>query len=174
MIGILAGGQRSQTIHAINVMDIRATTEKCIIPIYNPIKQTRKGKHMKPLEFRVYQPDEKLCVVHNLTTYLDKTKSHRKSPFLFLSYQRLCHHVTKDTVTTWVNDVMNKAGIDTNKYLTHSCRAAASSFAANKRNVPLKAIMDACGWSSASTFASHYNKEVDSIDIRTIGERILS
>ena len=84
LIGILAGGQRAQTIHVINVMDIVITGEKCIIPIYNPIKQTRKGKHMKPLEFKVYVSNEKLCVVHNLTTYLQRTKSHRNLLFYFL------------------------------------------------------------------------------------------
>ena len=170
-IGILAGGQRAQTIHVINVMDIVITGEKCIIPIYSPIKQTRKGKHMKPLEFKVYVSNEKLCVVHNLTTYLQRTKSHRKSPFLFLSYQSPFHHVTRDSVTRWVNDIMSKAGINTKKYVTHSCRAAASSFA-YKKHVPLKTIMNSCGWSSANTFANHYNKDITSME--TIGERILN
>ena len=170
LIGILAGGQRSQTIHVNNVMDIVVTGEKCIIPIYNPIKQTKKGKHMKPLEFKVFCPDEKLCVVHNLTTYLMRTKNHRRSPYLFLSYQSPFHHVTKDSVTRWINDTMSSAGIDIQKYVTHSCRAAASSFAL-KRNIPLKIIMDSCGWSSSSTFANHYKKTI--VETTTIGQRIL-
>ena len=73
-------------------------------------------------------------------------------------------------MTRWVNDTMSSAGIDIHKYVTHSCRAAASSFAFNK-NIPLKTIMDSCGWSSAATFANHYKKTI--VETLTIGERIL-
>ena len=66
LICILAGGQRSQTIHTIKATDIQITADKCIIPIYDKIKQSREGKHMKPLEFKVYN-EEKLCVIQNLT-----------------------------------------------------------------------------------------------------------
>ena len=170
LLGILAGGQRSQTIHAINVMDIVATPEKCIIPIYTPLKQTRKGKHMKPLEFRVYKEDETLCVVKNLTDYLQRTREHRQSPSLFLSYQRPYHAVTRDTVSRWVNDMMFRAGIDTTKYVTHSCRSAASSFAW-KRKVPLRKIVESCGWASERTFSTHYRRDIADMD--TIGQHIL-
>ena len=73
LIALLAGGQRCQTIHAINVLHIRVLNDKCIIPIYTPLKQTRPGKHMKPMEFKVYTADSKLCVVDNLKEYLTKT-----------------------------------------------------------------------------------------------------
>ena len=65
---------------------------------------------------------------------------------------------------------MSKAGIDISRYVTHSCRAAASSFAQAKK-VPLKKIMESCGWSAEATFANHYSKEVG--DDRTIGEELL-
>ena len=170
LLSLLAGGQRSQTIHKINILDIKINPEKCVIPIYDPVKQTRRGKHMKPMEFKVYPEEEKLCVIHNLTEYLQKTRSVRRYSALFLSYQRPYHAITKDTVTRWVNDMMIRAGIDMTRYVTHSCRAAASSFA-KKRLVPVKKIMNACGWSSEGTFANHYHKDI--INGRTIGEDML-
>ena len=141
MLGILAGGQRCQTIHAITVTDMKVTTDKLIIPIYDPIKQTKKGKHMKPLEFKMYPNEEKLCVVDNLITYLAKTNQYRSDSKLFISYQKPHHAVSKDTVTRWIKDVMKNAGIDITKHVTHSCRAAASSFAYT-RNIPIKKIVD--------------------------------
>ena len=170
LICILAGGQRSQTIHAISALDLVVTSEKCIIPIYCKIKQTRQGAHMKPLEFKVYLDDEKLCVIQNLAVYLERTRPFREVPQLFLSYQKPHHPVSKDTITRWVNDIMTKAGIDTGKYVTHSCRAAASSFA-RKRKVPLKKIIDSCGWASEATFRQHYRKKITQDD--TIGEGLL-
>ena len=170
LLSILAGGQRSQTIHRINVLDIKTNPEKCVIPIYDPVKQTKRGKHMKPLEFRVYSEDEKLCVINNLTEYLLKTRPIRKYSALFLSYQKPYQAVTKDTITRWVNDMMKKAGLDMTQYVTHSCKAAASSYA-NVRMVPVNKIMSSCGWSSESTFANHYHKDI--VDSRTIGESLL-
>ena len=75
LIAILAGGQRSQTLHKINIADIRILHDQCVIPIYDKIKQTKPGKHMKPMEFRVYLREPKLCIVENLKEYL-------KRPFL--------------------------------------------------------------------------------------------
>ena len=169
LIGILAGGQRCQTIHTIKTRDIVIATDKCIIPIYDVIKQTKHGKHMKPLQFKVFC-EEKLCVVQNLSMYLERTRKHRTDNELFISYQRPFKAVSKDTVTRWVNDIMLKAGIDVRKYVTHSCRSAASSFA-HKKKVALKKIMDSCGWASEYTFANHYKKKI--CDDSTIAEQLL-
>ena len=46
---------------------------------------------------------------------------------------------------------MTAAGIDVNKHVTHSCRAAASSECA-KKNIPLQKIFQACGWASERAF----------------------
>ena len=170
LLSILAGGQRSQTIHKINVLDIKVNAEKCVFPIYDLIKQTRRGKHMKPMEFKVYHREEKLCLISNLTEYLLKTRPMRKDSALFISYQKPYHAVTKDTVTRWVNDIMKKAGIDMSNYVTHSCRAAASSYA-KSRCVPIHKIISSCGWSTERTFANHYQKDI--VDNRTIGESML-
>ena len=51
LIGLLAGGHRSQTIHAIQVTDIKVVGNSVIFPIYSKIKTTRPGKHLKPLRF---------------------------------------------------------------------------------------------------------------------------
>ena len=157
MLCILAGGQRCQTIHAINVLDIRIVNEVCYIPFYTKLKHTRKGHHLAPLEFKVYR-DPKLCVVTNLTEYLKKTKPLRVDGALFISYQKPHRRVSKDTVSRWVKQMMCNAGIDPN-FVTHSSRSAASSLAQLK-GVALADICRACGWSSAKTFAAHYKKTV--------------
>ena len=56
------------------------------------------------------------------------------------------------------------------KYVTHSCRAAASWYA-KSRMVPLARILDACGWSSERTFSNHYDKQV--VDAAPIGDMML-
>ena len=172
LLGILSGGQRCQTIHAIDVNGITVAGDRCIIPIYSIIKQSKKGKHMRPLEFRMYPSEEKLCVLSNLNAYLTRTNPVRSSSKLFISYRKPHRPVTKDTITRWVNQLMAAAGIDINKHVTHSCRAAASSKCA-KRKIPIKKILQACGWASESTFRNHYLKDVELEDQQTVAEHML-
>jgi hypothetical protein len=168
MLSILAGGHRCQTIHAINTLHISITHDQCNIPLYSVLKQTRPGKHLKPLKFKVYTLDPKLCVVTNLSEYLKKTTHYRTDKALFLSYQKPFKAVTKDTISRWCREMMANAGINTQLFVTHSSRSAAASFA-RKKGVSLKDICEACGWSRERTFADHYDKEiVADVDISAV------
>ena len=136
LIGIVAGGHRSQTLHAIRSTEIKVLGDRCIIPIYEPIKQTRPGRHLKPLEFPVYLENPKLCVVENLKQYLAKTSAIRQHSQLFISYQKPHQPVSKDTLARWCKQVLGLAGIDIDQYSAHSSR-------------------------SATTFARFYQKTID-------------
>ena len=164
LLTILSGGQRTQTIHAIDILDIKILPDKCIIPIYEKLKHTNPERHLKPLEFPVYNMEPCLCVVVNLKLYLQKTLPYRKSSKLFLSYQKPYSAISKDTLARWCKDVLYKAGIDTNLYSSHSSRHATTSLLArngmNMRDICLNA-----GWSSERTFAVHYNKVIEEADI---------
>ena len=54
---------------------------------------------------------------------------------------------------------MEKAGIDTTIFKSHSTRAASSS-AASAAGVPLDEILSQGGWSNCSTFKRFYHKPV--------------
>ena len=169
LICILAGGQRCQTVHAINILHVRISNGVCYIPFYTKLKQTRKGHHLAPLKFKVYTKEPKLCVITNLIEYLKKTQGKRSDGALFISSQKPHNSVSRDTVSRWVKEMMTNAGIDPN-FVSHSSRSAASSFARTK-GVSLKDICDACGWSNERTFAHHYQKEILG---RTVAEAILN
>ena len=171
LIALLAGGQRCQTIHAIDVLRIKVLFDKCIIPIYEKLKQTTKRRHLSPIEFRVYLREEKLCVVDNLKWYLKKTFKLRRHSKLFLATIKPNGPVSRDTISRWCRSMMKSAGIDTTQYSSHSTRSAASSYAKQK-GVPLGKIIGAGGWSRESTFAQYYDKEIEVN--QTIGEELLS
>ena len=163
------GGQRCQTVHAINILHVRISNGVCYIPFYTKLKQTRKGHHLAPLKFKVYTKEPKLCVITNLIEYLKKTQGKRSDGALFISSQKPHNSVSRDTVSRWVKEMMTNAGIDPN-FVSHSSRSAASSFARTK-GVSLKDICDVCGWSNERTFAHHYQKEILG---RTVAEAILN
>ena len=76
---------------------------------------------------------------------------------MLISYQQPHRGVKTDTISRWLKEVLQQAGID--NYTGHSTRAASSS-AAKRSNVDLETILQAAGWSNATTFTKFYNKPV--------------
>ena len=159
LLAIVSGGQRAQTIHGIDALDIKILGNKCVIPIYHTLKHTRPGKHLRPLEFSVFLQEPTLCVVSTLCMYLDRTRPFRKYSKLFLSSQRPYKPVSKDTISRWCKDVLKEAGIDVTRYSSHSTRSASSSYLKSK-GVSLARICRAAGWSNERTFRQHYDRDI--------------
>jgi site-specific recombinase XerD len=98
--------------------------------------------------------DESLCAMHTLITYLDRTKSLRKSNFVFVScvtYNR----VSTSTIARWLKCVLQLAGIDSHTFKAHSYRSASTS-AAFIKGCSLKHILSTADWSSDKTFRKFY------------------
>ena len=72
----ILAGQRSQTISNLRTNYICPSEQKIIFPIPTLLKQTRPGFHQAPLEFSSHE-DLRICPVHNIKTYIEKTKSLR-------------------------------------------------------------------------------------------------
>ena len=98
LLGLLSG-QRCQTIHLLRIDHMDESETKYVFPVYNKVKQTRPGKHIKPLEFIMYPNDEKLCVVTHLKEYINRTSQIRNScKQLLISYIRPHGPVKKSSV----------------------------------------------------------------------------
>ena len=118
-------GQRVQvTLQTIKISDIHILPDRIIIPITTKIKQTRPNHHIKPLEFKLYQNNEKLCVMNHLLWYLQKTKPMRKCDNLFISYVKPHKNVSRDTISRWCKNMLEEAGINTSIFKAHSTRSA--------------------------------------------------
>ena len=66
---------------------------------------------------------------------------------------------------------MNNAGIDCNKFKTHSIRSAAAS-KAKLQFVPIDQILKVTGWSNTKTFGTYYDKLVK-VDQNCFSEAVL-
>ena len=49
---LIAGGEWCQTLHAVDICDVRFVEDKCVIPIFEKLKQAKPGTHMKLMEFK--------------------------------------------------------------------------------------------------------------------------
>lgn len=66
-------------------------------------------------------------------------------------------------MSRWLKSVLSKAGIDCTQFQGHSTRAASTS-KAKSSGVPIDVIMGKAGWSTKSTFARFYDKQVINSD----------
>ena len=158
MLLALLSGQRLQTLHSLSLSSLKVSDSRWVFSVDVPLKQTRKGKHLAPLEFLAFPQNNKLCVVSVLKEYVRRTKDVRGSETkLLLSHQKPHKHVSKDTLARWLRDVLSKAGVDTQQFGAHSTRAVSTSAAATC-GVPVDVLLRAAGWSSESTFSRFYKK----------------
>ena len=159
----LLSGQRCQTVHALTVSCMRITNDTVHFEIAKLLKTSKPGKHQGHLEFKSYPVDERLCVVTCLKQYVKLTEPLRAGHDpLWLSYSKPFKPVSRDTVSRWIKNVLEKAGVNTKVFSAHSTRAAATS-AARSNNVSINTIMDAAGWSRESTFRKFYDKPVQAV-----------
>ena len=112
-------------------------------------------------------------MVEHLKKHLHRTEQLRKGHSqLLLSYVSPFKSVSKDTISRWIKQVLEVAGIDIKKYLAHSRRAASTS-SSKAKGLNLAEIMKSAGWSNSSTFARFYDKPVDTAQA-TFGSVLLN
>ena len=128
MLLCLTSGQRGQTVHKFDFNYIQDLGDRYRISVHEKLKQTKPGRHLEPIELLAFPEDKELWFVQNLREYIHRTDPLRKDHSqLLLSYGKPFKPVARDTVSKWVKQVLQSAGIDITKYSAHSCRAASTS-----------------------------------------------
>lgn len=89
----LISAQRVQTLHMLRIDQNFMQVVQGTVYFHAPelLKQTRPGTHLKPLEFKPYTKDRRLCVIDTLDAYLSATRELRQSQHLFVF---LKNHIT--------------------------------------------------------------------------------
>ena len=171
MLFLLVSAQRCQTLHLIELSDIKITNDKLFIAPKHLLKQSRPNNHLDLMVFKTYTDDENVCIVKTITEYIDRTKELRNSQKLLISTMKPHKAASRNTISRWVKMVLINAGIDP-AFGPHSTRAASTS-KAKLGGIPLETIMKAAGWANSGVFAKFYNKPVDTHP-KTVQDAILS
>ena len=74
MLITLLSGQRCQTLHSLTLPSMTLSSDKCVFVLDVLLKQSKRGKHLGPIELLAYTSDEKLCVVAAIREYIRRTK----------------------------------------------------------------------------------------------------
>ena len=99
----------------------------CAIFAKMPMKSTKPGFHQFPTVFSEYPSNRKICFVTTITHYSAITKDLRTTDQRIVSYMKPQKEVTTSTISTLCKVMLGKAGIDIQKYSSHSTRSASAS-----------------------------------------------
>ena len=120
------------------------------------LKRSKAGHYISPISFKAFPVDRWLCIVTYLKAELDCTKTLRKCLQLLISYKLSHYAVSRNTLLRWTHTVLTLPGVDKNAFKPYLIWAASASAAA--KCVPILTILDAAGWSQASTYPWYYHK----------------
>ena len=125
----LLRGQRSQTLVSLSTDCMYLNNSGFVIYISKLLKTSHSKSHQQPTEFKAYPHDVSLCVVALIKLYLDKTAAlrHDVNSMFFISYAPPHKPVSSRTLTRWVSDILQKAGIHTKTFKTHSLYSTLTS-----------------------------------------------
>ena len=155
----LLSAQRSQTLKLIKLKDLYIDEQHCVIYISSLLKQSKPGKHLKPIQFSRFS-DERICIVSALEMYIHKTEQFRdKQEQLFLNYLPPHKEISTSILGRWIKRFLMICGVDVKIFGPHSTRAASTS-AMTMAGCSIDAIMTSAGWSNAKTFQKFYNMPI--------------
>lgn len=154
----LVTAHRVQTISKIYLKNISMYENHIIIRITDLIKTSRPGFAQPLLQLPFFNEKPEICPAKALSSYIDRTKSLRKSDSLFISFRKPHGAVTSQSISRWLKCTLQDSGVDVSIFTGHSTRHAATSRAYN-RGVNVDLIRKTAGWSGNSrTFAKYYNR----------------
>lgn len=161
---LLATGHRVQTISLIKISNIIKAKTGVQIFIPDLIKTSNSYNKQPCLAIPFFSEKPNLCVASLLLKYIEKTKDIRKddTDSLFLTFKQPYKRASKDTITRWIKDTLQRSGVDTSVFKPHSTRHASTS-AALRQGLSIENIRQAASWSeNSSTFYKFYNRPVSS------------
>lgn len=131
-------------------------------------KQDRPGHVGRKIFVPCFHKNSKLDPKRALQIYIDRTSQLRVSEGnvqenkLFLSLNKPHKAVCRQTVASWIVNVIRQTYNDTDlKVKAHSTRAIGSSWALCK-GASLSSVLEAADWSNDSTFKKFYYRQIDS------------
>ena len=168
----LTTGARAQSMHLLDIANMKKTKECYKFVITSRIKTTKPGKSQPIITIRKFS-NPTCCTYTTLEDYLHRTHDIRAGTQLWVSYIKPFKEVTKQTLSRWLKELLNLAGIDTLCFTGHSTRMASSS-KVNAMGIGLDTILKTAGWDSSTNFNKFYRRETSHDETGAFAEAVLT
>ena len=160
----LTSAQRVQTLSLIKIDNIELCNTTIFVKVPDKIKTSGINRFQPLIELTTLDGHPEICVVELLKYYIEKTSNLRNEQCknLFITVKKPFHSASSQTISKWIKNTLQEAGIDISIFTAHSTRHAATS-AAFKNGVAIDVIKKAACWTNNSAvFAKHYNLPLSS------------
>ena len=152
----LSNADRASDLHLLSI-DHMLVSEGEVKFQVDGLSKTRKSGPPREVVYPQFN-DERICPVYMLKAYIKRTgKTRGGCNALFISCKKPHKQVATSTLSRWMKNMLEEAGIDTRVFKGHSVRTAAAS-AAHKAGASIKDILKAGNWRRESTFSRYYLK----------------
>ena len=134
----------------------------CKLYFHKLHKSWKRGEVPPTVRYQAYTQDPKLCVVKTLDGCKSGTEGWRSGEEcsqLLLSLVNPHKPAVYFTISSWLKNVLRKAGIDIGTLKAHSIRFASTS-KADLSGAPTEEILKQWCWSNKSTWKKFYNKSI--------------
>ena len=133
-------------------------TDTVTIFVPELFKQTRPGHHLEPMVLMQYNNTD-VCALSHLEKYREVKKSIRKSNKLLLSFVKPPKPISTSIFSRWCVPTLQQAGVAVTVFGSQSTRSVSTSHC-QRKELTIKQINNAAGWSSVQTFPRFYRKPI--------------
>ena len=153
LIGLfmLLSGSCVNSISHSKITNMYLKDTKCIFVFDDVLKHSGQSFKEKPLVFRVFLQNPKLCPVSTLVQYLDIRLSRSYDTALFLITVMPYKGASSDTIALWIKNTMQETETNTGLFSPHSCRLAATSNV-DASGTSITTILQSASWPGSSFF----------------------
>ena len=153
---MILSAQRVNYISSLSIKAMQMTPDSCTFYPTKLLKHSRPSFLGKPIVFKAYPADSKLCIVTTLTEYLHRRAQLTDVDQLLVTFIKPHGPAHHDTIARWLKNILQWAGIDITQFKAHSYRAASTSYAQTVQ-VPVTDILQQGQWKSEKTWQKYYN-----------------
>ena len=171
MLVALTSSDRAQTLHALRTDQVELTDDGLVFVVFTRLKHTKPGSPASTVTCVEWDAPE-LNVAEYVLYYMRRTLKFRRKAWkyerkdvkqLFLSH-RTGKPVLRASISRWIREVMDMAGIDIASFAPHSARGASIS-EATRRGATASQILAQGNWKNLGTYQRYYNREVSDTPI---------
>ena len=147
---MLLSGSCVNSISHSKITNMYLKDTECIF-VFDVLKHFGQSFKEKPLVFRAFLQNPKLCPVSTLVQYLDIRLSRSYDTALFLITVMPYKGASSDTIALWIKNTMQETETNTGLFSPHSCRLAATSNV-DASGTSITTILQSASWPGSSFF----------------------
>ena len=111
---LLLGGEKINSLTTFLVEPMQLITTKYTFALWKLLKHSRPGYVYRPVTYKNYPQNIKLCPLRLITEYIKKRsnllQSNTSMKSYFMTYRKPIRAAHRETVTRWTKNIMHESG----------------------------------------------------------------